>query len=149
MTKLMRRTNDPIVSLTEAMDRLFEQAFMTPFWSLTDRRWEDFQHMPADLYEDAGAYYLTVALPGVQPQDVNISSRDGVLVISGEFRPEAKKGTKPVWQELGSGSFRREIRLPTEFDADRAEAVYEHGLLKLTLPKAAHARSKVIKVKAA
>ena len=141
MADLMRYSE--FMPLREAVDRLFQQAFTTfPLW--TSNRFGF--HVPVDLYESADRYVLRAFLPGVKPEDVQVTYQNGTLVIAGEWKPMTWEGYTPVLQEIGSGSFRREVRLPVEIDADKIEATYEHGMLLLTLPKAEAARPKAIKV---
>ncbi|HEY8476551.1 MAG TPA: Hsp20/alpha crystallin family protein, partial [Chloroflexota bacterium] len=75
--------------------------------------------------------------------------QDGTVVLAGQVHAPAPEGMKPIVQEIGAGTFRREIRLPIAVDAAKAEATYEHGVLTLTLPKVEAATAKRIPIKVA
>jgi HSP20 family protein len=143
-----RRMSDfSLLPLREAVDRLFEQAF-TAYPTLWSERPGPLS-VPMNVYEAPDHFVVWALLPGIKPEDVQITVEQGTLTIAGEFKPFVKEGWKPLFQEIGSGYFRREFRLPTEIDAAKVEATYEHGVLTLKLPKAEAARPKTIKVKVA
>lgn len=133
-----------LISLREAMDRLLEESFVRP-WG-TPTRWEG----PAvDMYETDNAVIVKAAIPGVDPKDVEISVTGDTLTIRGEVKKEEKvKEENYIRRERYYGSFCRAFLLPTKVVADDAEAVFEHGVLTLTLPKAEEVKPKTIKVKA-
>jgi HSP20 family protein len=135
-----------MVHLRQAMDRLFDESFTRP-WRLLDREGETF--VPLDVYETEGDLVVKVSLPGVKPEDVDVSISGDTLSIKGEFKFE-EETKKPSYyrQERRYGSFHRALTLPTEVEADKAEAVFEHGVLTLTMPKAETVKPKTIKVKA-
>lgn len=132
-----------LISLREAMDRLFEEAFVRPWGTLT--RWEG----PAvDMYETENAVVVKAAIPGVDPKDVEISVTGDTLTIRGEIKKEEEvKEENYIRRERHYGSFCRSFLLPTKVVADDAEAVFENGVLTLTLPKAEEVKPKTIKVK--
>jgi HSP20 family protein len=133
-----------LISLREAMDRLLEESFVRPWGTLT--RWEG----PAvDMYETDDAVVVKAAIPGGDPKDVEISVTGDTLTIRGEVKKEEKvKEENYIRRERYYGSFCRSFLLPTRVVADDAEAVFEHGVLTLTLPKAEEVKPKTIKVKA-
>jgi len=105
--------------------------------------------MPAvNIWEDEHSVFVTADLPGVDSSKLDISIVEGnQLTISGE-RPITEMANA-VWlrQERGAGSFARAITLPTLVDANRVEAAYETGVLRITLPKAKAAKPRKITVK--
>ena len=142
MTSLLRTMD--FLPLRQAMDRLFEQAFATfPLWADVRQGY----HVPVDIYEDHERYVIRAILPGVKPEDVELTCHEGTVILAGKARPWATDGLEPIVREIGDVAFRREIRLPSDVDAAKAEATYEHGVLTLTLPKAEAAVSKRIPVK--
>jgi len=144
MVNLSRNVEQPFMSLRDAMDRLFEQSF-TPF----QRNWTGdggYHHAPANLWEDAGNYYLHLLVPGVDPASVEITTMNGSLSISGEYTAPAPEGGTAIWQEWGSAKFRRQFQLPAGFDADRCNATYKDGVLSLTVPKPEQIKPKSIKI---
>jgi HSP20 family protein len=104
-------------------------------------------YVPLDLYETDDAVVVRAALPGVKPEDVDITIAGETLTIRGESK-HAEEGKKRnyYWQESWYGSFARSVALPAQVEADKADAVFENGVLKLTIPKAEAAKPKTIKV---
>lgn len=136
-----------LISLREAMDRLFEESFVRP-----RRGWLQplaAEALAVDMYERGDSIVVKAAVPGVKPEDLDISVTGDILTIRGEVkREEEVKEENVLCRERYYGSFSRSLSLPTPVVADRAEAVFENGVLTLTLPKAEEARPKAIKVKA-
>ncbi|MGC8635317.1 MAG: Hsp20/alpha crystallin family protein [Candidatus Limnocylindrales bacterium] len=137
MTLLLRDPFADTVPLRQAMDRLFEQSQPRP-----NRGW-----LPVDVYETPTALVVRAALPGVTPEDVDIAIDGDILTITGEFKAdEAQPGTEYHRRELYVGTFERALRVPERFQAEQAEASFDHGILTLTIPKVAQALVKHIKV---
>lgn len=104
-------------------------------------------YFPLDLYETDEAIVAQASLPGVKPEDVEITITGETLTIRGETRHEEEEKKRNYYrQESWYGSFARSIALPSQVEADKAEAVFENGVLKLTIPKAEAAKPKTIKV---
>jgi HSP20 family protein len=136
---------DPFSELRSTMDNLFEQGFSRPwrFLSTSDNQASAF---PVEIWETDEAVHLKAALPGVSPEQVDISVANGALTIRAETREETQQARTYHRREIAYGSFMRAFNLPTTVDADKAEARYEHGMLYLTLPKAEAVRPKQIKI---
>ena len=131
-------------SLRHAMDRGLFQFYGPTVW----RNGETALTFPVDLSETDGHVVVKAALPGIQPEDVDISVSDGVLTIKGETKSEEKSdGENYHRREIRYGAFSRVIALPAEVDDAKAEAEFQDGVLTVTLPKAEEARPKQIKVK--
>lgn len=108
-----------------------------------------YAHPPVNLWEDDNNVYAEVELPGMKEDQLEIFVTEGnVLTIQGERQPAEARG---VWhrRERGFGKFSRTVELPVPVDADRVEARFEAGVLRVTLPKAEAARPKRIPVKGA
>jgi HSP20 family protein len=104
-------------------------------------------YVPLDLYETDDAVVARATLPGVKPEDLEITVSGDTLTIRGERQHEEKEKKQNYYrQESWHGTFARSVALPTQVNADRAEAVFENGVLKLTIPKAESAKPKTIKV---
>ena len=99
-----------------------------------------------NVYEDGEKFYLHLLAPGVDPAAVELTAANGVLTISAQQRPLAEEGWRSVWQEFSPTEFRRQVRLPIEFDPSGIEANYRDGVLIVTVPKAEHVKPKTIKV---
>jgi HSP20 family protein len=128
--KLVRYNQlDPQVpaSFSGMLDRFFNDSFGAALK----------QFNPAvDIAEDEKSYEILVAVPGVKKQDFKIDLIDGKLTISGERKIEEKKEGKNFHSlETQYGSFSRSFFVPEDVKAEKVEATYEDGLLKLTLPK--------------
>jgi HSP20 family protein len=154
---MMLRTHwDPFQDLRSAqdertqtqMDRLFAQAFgLHGQWQsatgASTRAWA-----PAlDISEGTDAYRVTVELPGVKLDDLEITVEDGLLTIQGE-RHFASESSEEQYHRLerSSGAFRRSITLPAQVEADAVEASMEDGVLRILVPKAEEAKAKRIQV---
>lgn len=103
-------------------------------------------HPPVNVREDEECIEVLAALPGYQPDSLDVRVEGDVLVLEGERTPPAVAGGRLTRQERWYGKFRREIALPAKVAADGVEASYDDGLLTLTLPKAPAAKPQVIKV---
>lgn len=137
----MRRIGSPWLEmerLQREMDRLFSGASL-PFA----------QNFPAlNLWSSENDVIVTAELPGIDPDSLDISVLDDTLTLSGVRTPEQlKEGESYHRQERGHGHFSRTVTLPFKVNADNVEAVYERGVLHVTLPRAEEDKPKKIKVK--
>lgn len=147
MTALMRW--DPFRELTNIrnmMDRLIEEPLLeTPqVWS---RQANEFA-LALDLIEDEDAYTVKASVPGVDPNEIEITMADNVLTIRGETKEEKNVEEKNYrLHERRYGSFSRTVTLPVGVNADEVEATHENGVLTLRLPKSEAVKPKKITVK--
>jgi HSP20 family protein len=103
-----------------------------------------------DLAETPEALLATAEVPGIDPQDLEITVQDNRLVLHGEKKEEKEtKGKHWIRTERRVGSFHREVSLPVQVEEDRVEAVYKNGVVTVTLPKKREARGKQVPVKSA
>lgn len=128
------------------MDRVFDDVFRGPR-VLT---WEPAElGFALDVYENDDALVVKAALPGVRPDEVDISVVEDVLTVKGETKSEEEtKDGSYHRRELRYGAFARSIPLPTRVDHEKAEATFENGILTITLPKAEEVKPKSIKIAA-
>jgi HSP20 family protein len=134
-----------MMTLREAMDRLFDDAFTRPI-SLRDGGWSS----PAiDMFQTADEVVVRAALPGFSANDVQINVTGDLLTIRGELKHEAENKERS-WhiREHRWGSFERSVNLPTAVVADKASADFSNGILTISLPKAEEVKPKTISVKA-
>ena len=134
-----------MMTLREAMDRLFDDAFTRPL-NARDGGWSS----PAvDMYQTDDEVVIKAALPGFKADEVQINVTGDVLTIRGESKYEDENKDKS-WhiREQRWGSFERSIGLPTSVVSDRADANFENGILTITFPKAEEVKPKTITVKA-
>jgi HSP20 family protein len=134
----------------ETMNRFFDDEFFRGFGLAPVRGEDGWQALALDVSESDDSLKIQASLPGLNPDDVDISIHDGVLTIKGETQEETEteEEGKYYLRERRHGAFQRAIRLPVEVNADAAEAVFENGILTLTLPKAEEAKPKRITVNA-
>jgi HSP20 family protein len=100
-----------------------------------------------DIAERKDAYLVTVELPGVKLEDLQITLEDGLLTIQGERHYAHDSSKEQVHRvERSSGAFRRAITLPAHVMADEVEATIEDGVLRILVPKAEQAKPKRIPV---
>jgi HSP20 family protein len=133
-----------LMTLRSAVDRLFDDDFFRP------TRWAtafDGPTLPLDVTTDADGLSVEAALPGIKPDDVEITVEDGTLTISGTTQ-EARNGEEGSYlvQEIRRGTFSRSLTLPNGLEADKADATFENGVLKLRIPKAEQAKPRQIKI---
>lgn len=111
-------------------------------------RGNQFGFTPAiDMYEDKDNVVVETQLGGIDPEKVDISIENNVLTIKGESEKKSEVEDKNYYRkEIRRGSFYRSIPLPTKVDGDKATAVNEDGLLKISVPKAPEGKPKTIKI---
>jgi HSP20 family protein len=140
---------DPFREMTgmrEVMDRLMDDGFHRPF---NGALWDVTSVPTMDLYQTDDSVVVKMGLPGVKPEEIQISVANGVLTIRGEVKEEKEEKEKTYHlRERRYGSFSRSVSLPSNVSADKSEAVFENGILTLALPKAEEAKAKTIIVKA-
>src|SRR4051812_37040512 len=135
---------DPFTDLQNSMDRLFDQGFSRP-WRLMERE-NQHSSVPVNVWESENEIHIQAALPGVRPEDVNISAAGEVVTIKAEPKSGASPDTSYLLREVSTGPFSRSFTLSVPIDADKADAKFEYGMLHLTLPKAEYLRPRQIKV---
>ncbi len=147
-----------VLSLRQAMDQLLNESFVgSPFRTLWSRPstggtgGSPAFALPLDVYATQDEAVIVAAVPGLKPEDLNVAFHDGILVLSGEIgsvtEGEEAKGATWYLRELWSGRFQRAVNLPFPVDADKAEATWEHGIVRIVLPKAEQAKPRTIPIK--
>jgi HSP20 family protein len=133
-----------LMSLRSAMDRLFEDSFVPrPF----GQGFDSMTALPLDVTRTADELVVEAALPGIKPDDVDITIEDGTLCIRGEFREGQRNGdAESLVQEIRRGIVTRSVTLPSGLEADRASATFENGVLTLRIPKAESVKPKQIRI---
>lgn len=133
-----------MMTLREAMDRLFDDAFTHPLGI------SGVSAMPAvDMYQTDDEVVVKATLPGLKAEDVHITVTGETLILRGEYKQEneQKEATYHI-REHRSGSFERSLLLPTDVKADKAKADFEDGILTITMPIAEEVKPKSITIKA-
>jgi HSP20 family protein len=142
---------DPLgemVSLRSAMDRLFEDSFVSPMSWRTVSGGETVT--PAiDVHETQDDIVVTAVLPGIAPEDVDITMTGQSLTLRGEFKTdESVEREQYLYRERRFGSFSRSLQLPVRVEGDRAEATFTNGILTLRVPKAEEVKPRQIRINA-
>lgn len=131
-----------IAAMQRVMDRLFDDN-----WSSAHPAF-DAQALALDVYETANDYRVTASLPGVNPENLNISYLDRTLTIAAETSAAAlPEGAKALMNERYFGKFARSITLAQPVNSDHITADYVNGVLTLTLPKAESSKPRQIPVR--
>lgn len=143
------RTVSPTLSRMQLLNHALDRAFTTSWDTAAGRMW-----VPAlDVSERNDAYLVTIELPGVDPQTVDISFEQNILSVSGAKATAlaaANDAEVRVYaNERASGAFERSIRLPEFVDGDNISAQSANGVLEITIPKAQVAQPRKIEVKVA
>ena len=126
------------------MDQLFDRNFGPGSLTGTGTTGLGF---PLDVFDRGNEIVVKASLPGIRPDDVEITVTGDTLTIRGQMRTEEEGGQgNYLVQERRYGTFSRTLVLPTSVSADNAKAHFEDGVLTLTLPKSEEARPKQIKV---
>jgi len=135
-----------LVSLREAMDRLFEESVVRPGGAALAPR--AVGALAVDVYETDEDVVVKTSVPGVDPEELDISITGDTLTIKGETRAEEEvEEENYVYRERRYGAFSRSMTIPSSVKADEADAEFEDGVLTLRLPKAEEVKPKTIKVK--
>lgn len=146
-----RALSPEVVGLRQAMDQLLDESFVGgPFrtlWS-QDRAGTGAPAapLPLDVYATQDAFVIAAAVPGLRPEDLEVTYSQGTVVLSGAVGAEETTGVTWYARELWHGRFQRAVSLPFEVDPDKAEASFEHGILRIRLPKAEHAKPRRIPI---
>ncbi len=133
-----------VVTLREAMDRLFEDSY-TPARRYQEDGGQRRFRLPLDAYVTPEEIVVMANMPGVKPEDVEITLEGDTLTIRGK-RPGPLENVNYVLQERNYGEFQRTLTINVPVDADKAEAKFENGLLVLSIPKAEAVKPKTIQV---
>jgi len=128
--------------LSDAINQLMRDAFTAPlaFTGATSLT------ASMNLYETSDAYILQVPLPGIKPDQANVSVRENIVTIQGATEFPAPEDARPVYMGTRREEIREQIRLPGDVNAEQANASYDNGILTLRLPKAPSARDRAIRI---
>ncbi len=143
------------VLLRDAMNQLLEDSFVPSGgsrygWSSGSRTMA--RPVPLDVYATPDEAVVIAAVPGLNPEQLEITYTQNTLTLSGSVpsAAESEPGQNATWylRELWSEQFQRTVALPFDVDASKAEATFEHGIVRITLPKAERAKPQKIAIKA-
>lgn len=135
-----------MMTLREAMDRLFEDSFVQT-GSRASSSVDLGGRLPIDVYTTDEELVVTAAVPGMDPEAVEITLEGDTLSIRGEIVAPLEN-VRYIVQERPYGKFHRTLRLNIAVQVEKAEATFERGILTLTIPKQEEAKPRTIRVKA-
>jgi HSP20 family protein len=141
--RVARTPYDALFGVRRELDRMFEQAT-----SGYERTWD----APAEVVETQDEIRFSIEVPGMRPEDIDLTIEGGVLTVAGEKRLNRREGETDDQYRLFErkyGRFSRSFRLPPTVAADRVEATCENGVLTITLPRADEAKPRKIEVRPA
>ena len=145
------------LSLRNAVDQLFAQSFVNPYWVSSSQP----TVTPMDVCETDNGYEVNVALPGVKPEDIELTVQQNTLMVKGHYsyqnqhhnkHPEQGKpqqqGQHQSWlmREIGTGTFERTITFPKPINAENIQTNYENGMLFIVVPISEESRPRRINI---
>ena len=133
------------LSMRDAISQLFDESV----WWPTRTAGNGFGfYAPMDVYAEGDGYIVEVALPGVAPDAIDVQMVGNTLTISGEAKLEALEGRQYLVRQRQAGRFQTSVTLPDAADASQVKASFEHGVLRLEVPKSEAAKPKRIALNA-
>lgn len=146
-SNIVRRRDSDVNRFHDEIDRLFDDFFTDPF-GLVPLRHSESAFMPkVDVVETDKEVKVSAEIPGMEEKDIDVQLNGDILTISGEKSSEHEEKTGQYHRmERSYGSFRRDVQLPSDVDANKVEAVFSKGVLTINLPKPAESISKVKKI---
>lgn len=151
---MLRSPMSDVFALRDTVDRFVSESLGSdPFrvlWSRSGAPGAVAQPIPLDVYATDEQAVVLAAIPGMRPEDLDLSIHQNTVTLSGTIGnvPDADEAKGATWyvHELGSGAFRRSVTLPFPVDADRVEASFDQGILRVVLPKAETAKPRKIAI---
>ena len=141
------------VVLRDAMNQLLEESFVPSRPARGASNGAMVRPLPLDVYATQDEAVVIAAVPGMNPRDLEVTIDQNVVTLSGSVptAAESEQGKGATWylHELWHGQFRRSVTLPFEVEAGQAEATFENGIVRITLPKAERAKPHKIAIRAA
>jgi HSP20 family protein len=137
--------------LTQALEQLLDDPFgPRGAWARGGSPGRSVQPMPLDVYATPEQIVVLAAVPGLRPDDLEITVHQNTVTLSGTVHDvaEADEAKQATWyvHELWSGQYQRSLTLPFELDAERAEASVADGIARIVLPKAERAKPRKIAI---
>ena len=131
------------VVLRDAMNQLLEDSFVLNR-GFQRGNGTTVRPLPLDVFATADEAVIIAAVPGMNPNDLDVTINQNVVTLTGQVptAAESEQGKNATWylRELWHGQFQRSVTLPFEVDAGKAEATFENGIVRIVLPKAERAK---------
>ena len=132
------------LSLRDAVNQLFEESFVRPVGRSASGAGANY--LPLDIYETDEAFVVKAFVPGVAPDQIDITTQQNTVTIRAEQPVEQQEGVRYYLRERAGGTWLRSFELPVAIDAGRIEAQLHNGVLSLTLPKAPEAKPRKVQI---
>lgn len=146
MAELKRYEPHTFATVQDVFDRLFDRSLFGPGLFANGATPHTPRGFPSNLWETDEAYVLELAIPGVKPDDIEMTLSKGSLIIKGRYDgAEDTKGTR-IWRNLPEGEFEIAYTLPSAVYADEAAVSWANGIFTVRLPKEEKAKSKRLKI---
>ncbi len=146
MAELKRYEPHTFATVQDVFDRLFDRSVFGPRPFANGTTSQVSRGLPSNLWETDEAYVLELAIPGVNPDDIEMTLSKGSLIVKGRYEgPETNEGTN-IWRNLPVGEFELAYTLPSAVYADDAAVTWSNGIFKVHLPKEEKAKSKRLKI---
>ena len=142
-TALTTSTARPAQSLSQFFDRVFGPTIS----AVTGFGTQTYQGVPSNVYEVGETYQISLLIPGVDPQSIQVTALGNTITVAGRMQLSTPEGANVVWEEFSPTQFSRQVALPVEVDPAQMQATYTNGVLVVTAPKAEHAKPRQIQVK--
>lgn len=136
-----RNSGTEMDRIRSGIDQVFADAFFRN-WPVGGQS----SYPQVDLFNTEGSLVALVNLPGAEITDVEVTTNNDTLTISGEVKLQSVEGDL-LWQERTAGNFYRSFKLPVPIKADQVEASFKAGVLRIEMPKIDELKSRTIKIK--
>lgn len=142
--------NGALEELSSDMERVFDSLLGRTVGTILRTGNAEKYSPTLDIVESMDAYEVFVDLPGVKPEDVKVEMHEGKLVVSGKRTASSEQKDRTFHRlERTAGSFSRIVSIPNEVDVEKIDASYDHGVLKIVVPKAIKKQPKKIEIRTA
>lgn len=148
MAELKRYDPHTIATVQDVFDRLFDQSLFGPGHFAKRPTPHAPRGFPSNLWETDEAYVLELAIPGVKPDDIEMTLSKGSLIIKGTYESSGTDSGNSIWRNLPEGEFELAYTLPSAVYSDEAAVSWSNGIFKVHLPKEDKAKSKRLKINA-
>ncbi len=131
----------------------------SPFYDPFDKMDEMFKDLPSvsltkqglippiDMYDTKDAVVVETTLPGADPKKVSVEIENGILTIKGSSERKTEVDEKDYYRkEIRAGQVFRQVSLPARIEEGEAQATFENGILRVTIPKTPEAKAKSVKI---
>jgi len=135
------------LSLRDAFNHLFDQSVWAPMGGFGGGFGGFGGQVPLEVYTEGDGYVVEAALPGLDPDAIDVEMVQGTLMIRGTYPEATAEGRHYLVRQWPRGQFQATVHLPDAGEASTISATYEHGVLRLTVPKSEAAKPKRIPLK--